>query len=575
MTSDVVLTAAMRNNLLSLQGTQSSIDKVQSNLATGLKVSSALDNPQSFFASESLKNRATDLSRLLDGMGQSIQTIKAADKGTGALGKLLDQAESIANEAASALDTGTAQSTITGDVVFDGSTNITDYSNISDGDTVTFSFTDSDGKAVTIDGNSGEGAGATITLSNNETVDEVIAQINAIENDDDEAVVKASLTEDGHLKLEALTGGDMRLSLSASTLPAGLGFDDFGVAELTDVDNAYAADEYNITVSKTPVVTSFELFDSNGEVADRSAEFDELYYKNASGALTQAGSNLDASTDLLVQVNGNTLSASNEIVTGINTATVQEFVDGINNDTTLNSMIEARFNDTTGQIEIRALSTSAKSVQIAMEDANGVNATSLQLGFATDRASADFTATDDGDANRSSRSIAFGEGAGQLAQLETDYGVLLEQMNDAVGDSGYRGVNLLTGDTLETYFNEDRSSSLKTIGKDLTTTGDLSLSEVTFTSSQKVSDAITEIRSAKITVRNFGSSLANSLSVIQTREEFTTNMINTLNEGSDKLVVADQNEEGAKLLALQTRQQLGVVSLSLASQAQQAVLRLF
>ena len=85
MTSDVVLTAALRNNLLSLQKTQTSIDKTQLNLATGRKVNSALDGPQAFFASQALNNRASDLTRLLDGIGQSIQVIKAADNGITAL----------------------------------------------------------------------------------------------------------------------------------------------------------------------------------------------------------------------------------------------------------------------------------------------------------------------------------------------------------------------------------------------------------------------------------------------------------------------------------------------------------
>ena len=58
MTGEVVLSAALRSNLLSLQRTQTSIDKVQNVLSTGLKVSSALDNPQNFFASQSLKNRS-------------------------------------------------------------------------------------------------------------------------------------------------------------------------------------------------------------------------------------------------------------------------------------------------------------------------------------------------------------------------------------------------------------------------------------------------------------------------------------------------------------------------------------
>ena len=83
------------------------------------------------------------------------------------------------------------------------------------------------------------------------------------------------------------------------------------------------------------------------------------------------------------------------------------------------------------------------------------------------------------------------------------------------------------------------------------------------------------VREALGLVRNFGSTLANDLSVIQARETFTKGIINTLTEGSDKLTVADQNEEGAKLLALQTRQSLGVTALSLASQSQQSILRLF
>ena len=69
--------------------------------------------------------------------------------------------------------------------------------------------------------------------------------------------------------------------------------------------------------------------------------------------------------------------------------------------------------------------------------------------------------------------------------------------------------------------------------------------------------------------------LSSSLSIINIRQDFSTNMINTLTEGADKLTLADMNEEGANMLMLQTRQSLGTTSLSLASQAAQAVLRLF
>jgi flagellin len=79
---------------------------------------------------------------------------------------------------------------------------------------------------------------------------------------------------------------------------------------------------------------------------------------------------------------------------------------------------------------------------------------------------------------------------------------------------------------------------------------------------------ISSIRSA---AANFGI----NLTVLQNRQQFTKDAILTLNTGADGLVLADQNEEGAKLLALQTRQQLSTQALSLANQADQTVLRLF
>lgn len=102
--NDVHLTAALRSNLLSLQGTQRNLDQTQLRLATGLKVNSALDNPSSYFAAQSLNNRSSDLSGLLDGMGQAIQVLKAADEGIKAITSLMQQAQAIATEAKDALN---------------------------------------------------------------------------------------------------------------------------------------------------------------------------------------------------------------------------------------------------------------------------------------------------------------------------------------------------------------------------------------------------------------------------------------------------------------------------------------
>jgi flagellin-like hook-associated protein FlgL len=83
------------------------------------------------------------------------------------------------------------------------------------------------------------------------------------------------------------------------------------------------------------------------------------------------------------------------------------------------------------------------------------------------------------------------------------------------------------------------------------------------------------IRAAKIELQAQASSLNNNLDIIQERQKFTDNFVNILSEGANKLVQADQNEESANMLQLQTRQQLGTITLSLANQAQQAILKLF
>ncbi len=108
--SGVTLTAATRQNLLSLQDTASLTSTTQNRLATGLKVSSALDNPVSFFTSQSLSQRSGDLSNLLDGISNGVQSIQAANQGITSIQKLVDQAKSVANQALSTqiTTTGTA-----------------------------------------------------------------------------------------------------------------------------------------------------------------------------------------------------------------------------------------------------------------------------------------------------------------------------------------------------------------------------------------------------------------------------------------------------------------------------------
>lgn len=103
--SSIQLSSAVRQNLSSLQATADMMSKTQNILATGLKVNSALDNPSSFFTASSLNQRSSDLRGLLDDMGQSVQTLKAADEGIQAITKLVEAAKGKANQALQSSDT--------------------------------------------------------------------------------------------------------------------------------------------------------------------------------------------------------------------------------------------------------------------------------------------------------------------------------------------------------------------------------------------------------------------------------------------------------------------------------------
>src|SRR3979490_3093906 len=96
--SGIVLSASVRQNLLSLQSTASLLAKTQNDLATGNKVNTALDNPTNFFTAQGLNNRATDIANLLDGIGNGVQVLQAANTGLTSLQALVGSAQSIANQ---------------------------------------------------------------------------------------------------------------------------------------------------------------------------------------------------------------------------------------------------------------------------------------------------------------------------------------------------------------------------------------------------------------------------------------------------------------------------------------------
>jgi flagellin len=162
-----------------------------------------------------------------------------------------------------------------------------------------------------------------------------------------------------------------------------------------------------------------------------------------------------------------------------------------------------------------------------------------------------------------------------ITSLTTQYSTILSQITNMATDSGYAGKNLLAAATLTVQF--EGSNTLAVTGF-AATVGGLSITTGgawTTTGTTEINAAITSLDNAITTLRQKSSSLAGNLSIITVRQEFSTNMINTLTAGSDKLTLADANEEGANMLMLQTRQTLSTTALSLSAQAAQSVLRLF
>ncbi|MFK8068105.1 MAG: flagellin [Gammaproteobacteria bacterium] len=166
--------------------------------------------------------------------------------------------------------------------------------------------------------------------------------------------------------------------------------------------------------------------------------------------------------------------------------------------------------------------------------------------------------------------------------LASQFNEIIAQIDKIVDDSVYQGTNLLSADNLVVNFNENASNKTTISGFDATATG-LSLLAANTTvgtgsdlqSATKVDAAVAKLDAAKLTLQSKSTGLSGNLGIINARQEFTDNIINTLQVGADKLTLADTNEEGANMLALQTRQQLGVISLNLANQSNQSVLRLF
>jgi flagellin-like hook-associated protein FlgL len=230
---------------------------------------------------------------------------------------------------------------------------------------------------------------------------------------------------------------------------------------------------------------------------------------------------------------------------------VDQIASAINANASLSGKVKATNN--AGQLQITNLSTSSLTVA-------GISASSGKL-----------------DGSAGTASIG---GNTVRANLVTQFNQLKDQLDKTASDSSFNGINLLQGDQLKLFFNEQSTSSLtiqstNTNGVNSSTLGIASSTNTEFQSNSSLDSRLQTLSTALTSVASQASAFGSNLSIVQNRQDFTNNMVNTLQVGADGLTLADTNLEGANMMALQTRQQLSITALSLASQANQAVLRLF
>lgn len=242
-------------------------------------------------------------------------------------------------------------------------------------------------------------------------------------------------------------------------------------------------------------------------------------------------------------------------------------------DNAVNYFLAKSFNDQAGDLSI-SKDNMATAIQNITAANNGIKAISSLIDAAKSIATSAKSSSTTSD----------------VSTFADQFKIILTQIDNIAGttnnDAAFNGTNLLNSATTTLSVDLGSSSTLTITGFNATSNGLTITNGVALAggnawfsngavNATNIANSISQIGVATATLRTKTQSLSSNLSVVQIRQTFASDMISTLTKGADNLTLADMNEEGANMLALQTRQSLGVTSLSLASQANQSVLRLF
>ncbi|MGL5166318.1 MAG: flagellin [Afipia sp.] len=514
--SDIVLSSSVRQNLLSLKSTADLLSTTQTRLATGKKVNTALDNPTNFFTAAGLDARASDINNLLDGIGNGVQVIQAANTGITSLQKLVDTAKSIANQALQT-PTGYTKSSVTS-LATTGATASNLLGNPDTAATRTGTTIASLAAATALTAAGGGGFAANDTIIVNGTTIKITAA----------GVGTATST----------TAADGTINLNTTATVAATS-DDLTAAIKTALGGGTAS----------AAIASNQLTLTAG---------------NTSDSITLGGSALAklgltaATTAPTSTITGKTLTIG---ATAGGTATNIVFGTGAGQVSTLNQLNTAlASNNLQASIDTSGKLTITTSNDNASANIGAIGGTAAAFAGAT-----------------AAQAVVDPNSQTTRASLVNQYNNVIDQIRTTAQDASFNGVNLLNGDQLKLVFNETGKSTLNITGVNFNPAG-LGLGSLSvgtdFVDNAATNKVLASLNTASTTLRSQASALGSNLSIVQTRQDFSKSLINVLQTGSSNLTLADTNEEAANSQALSTRQSIAVSALSLANQSQQSVLQL-
>jgi flagellin len=516
MAGDVTLSASVRDSLLSLQNTTDLISRTQGRLSKGLKVSGPIDDPVAFFQAKSLSDRASDFIEKKDAIDQGISTVTAALDGVTAIESLVKQMKGIANSMKS------ATSAQISDLVAQFNDLRNQINNLA---------TDATYQGTNLI----NGTGTTLSIEFSEQSASLL---------DITSVDIRSGTAGLNVSIAAGVTGDDTLTHAAISVGTGGG---------NVFENRFLTTTADFSVTYQGTDTTFSAGETISFTYGTGSTFNFLVSTSNALTLTQGAA---ITVDIVASTTG--MSTAANAVALLTTGNVN-----------------ASFGYASQAVTLAATAATGDRITLTYNGTSTVTLTTADdeltftLGSATvtllyNHTGASLTLTQGGtftlDIIAAATQLTAVTAAAGYYVVVTSAAYLGTSVVTTTGQAAVNGIRLADGALTAVTAN----------GGELSFDGLVSAGNTT-----QINVVIAELDTALTTLRTNSQTLGANVALLNTRLNFTESYVNTLTAGADKLTLSDINEEGANLLALQTRQQLGIQALSLAAQAEASILQLF